>query len=759
MPRIPIWRRYLRFWGPDIASDVDAELLFHIDEKIRELAATGLSPKEARREALRQFGSVGAVRRECEQIGKRHQIKAERKRYLADWWQDIQYALRMLRKNPGFTAVAILSLALGLGANTAIFSVVNAVLLRPLPYPESGRLVWVAISFPSFHGDEMMTDVDYAEWSLHNHTFSGIAAYGQHSCVVTGGASPESIHCGFATQNLLPILRVEPILGRDFIPPEDKPGGPKVAILGYGLWQRRFGGDRGVAGKPITIDGEIRTIVGVMPRGFRFPGGGIVDVLAPQQLDTAEQVLRQRMLIVHSVGRLKPGVSPAAARADLDVLLSRTTKRFPLFYRKESRVRVVPLQEHEVANVRLTLLVLLGAVGCLLLIACANVANLLLARSAARQREIAVRSAIGASRGRLLRQLLTEAALLGIIGGSAGLLLAGIAVRAFIHFAPDYLPRADRVSIDGHVLLFTFVISLITGIVFGLAPAIHAGRSGVNESLKAGAGRGHIASGLRLRGGLVVAELALSLTLLMGAALLIQSLSRLENVRLGFEPGHLLTTDIKINGQSARPGSWRDVLDGIARIPGVQDVALADGLPPENWYMSQFFSPSDRPRFKRGHRGDSVVVRPVSAGYFRAMGIPLRQGRLFEEGDRQGAPLVTIVNETLVHRYFPNENPIGMRILGQVDHDWRTIVGVVSDSKNRGLESAVEPEAYEPYSQVGAIRSMSLIVRTSVKPQYLIPVLRDQIRAVNRDVPLTFQTMEDNLSGLVAKPRFNTVLF
>ena len=758
MPRIRIWRRYLRFWGPDVASDVGDELRFHIEEKIRELTATGLSREEARQEALRQFGSLGAVRKECERIGKHQQIKAERQRYLADWWQDVQYALRMLRKNPGFTAVAILSLALGLGANTAIFSVVNAVLLRPLPYPQASRLYWVAISFPSFHG-EMMTGPDYVDWSRQNHTFSGMAAYYKTSCIVTGGGAAENIHCGFATQNLLPVLRVGPALGRGFLPAEDKPGGPKVAILGYGLWQRRFGGDRGVAGKSITIDGQIRTVVGVMPRGFRFPEGALVDVLVPEQLDAAEQLLRQRMLIFHAVGRLKPGVSASEARADLDVLLSRTKKRFPMFYRKDNQVRLEPLQEHEVRNVRLTLLVLLGAVGCLLLIACANVANLLLARGAARQREIAVRAAIGASRGRLVRQLLTEAALLGIIGGTAGLALAGIAIKAFVRFAPDSLPRVDRVSIDGHVLLFTFAISLITGLLFGLAPAIHAGRSGLNESLKAGAGRGYITSGLRLRGGLVVAELALSLTILTGAALLIQSLSRLENVRLGFDPGHLLTTPISIDSHSAGTGFWRDVLNSVGRIPGVQSLGLAGGLPPTDWYMSQLFSRSDRPPFERGHRGDSVVVRPVSAGYFRAMGIPLRQGRLFEENDRQGAPLVTIVNETLAHRYFANEKPIGMRILGETDHDWRTIVGVVADAKNRGLESGIEPEAYEPYSQIGAIRSMSLIVRTPVKPDYLIPLVRDQIRAIDRNIPLTFQTMDGNLSALVSRPRFNTVLF
>jgi putative ABC transport system permease protein len=676
---------------------------------------------------------------------------------------DIGYAARSLRQRPGFALIAILALGLGIGATTAIFSVVDATLLRRLPYPQPERLVWVGITFPSLR-EEIMPGADYVEWKRQNHVFDGYAAFGSGSCDLTGSGEPERLTCGFVTQNFLQTLGVQPVLGRGFLDREDAPGGPKAVALTYGFWLRRFGADRSAIGRSVTIDGASNSIVGVLPRSFRFPGQTGVDVLIPQQLDEAAQLNRKTMRILRTIGRLKPGVSLTQAKAELETFLASARKRFGFFYRQDNQVRLVPVQEHEAGGMRLTLLAMLAAVGCVLLIACANVANLLLARAAGRRREIAVRAALGAGRARLARLLMTETLLLGLLGGGVGIVLAAVALRGMVRLAPTDLLRFGDASIDLRVLLFALAISLLTSIFFGLAPSVTSGQFHLTEDLKAGGGRPGTASGGRLRGGLVIAELALSMLLVTAAALLLQSLWRLQNVTLGFSPERVLATQISLKGARYRERPrkiefWNQLLERVSGVPGVDAVALSTGLPPQGASSLQTFSRADAPPPEPGHRGDNVVIRAVSKGYFQAMGIPLHTGRLFDERDGEKAPRVAVVNESLARKYFAHENPLGKQIMGHVEHGWKTIAGIVADARNDGPNAPARPEMYQPFAQAGYIDSLALVVRGPSQPETLAPSVRDQVRALDRDLPLTFRTMEEQLATFSARPRFTTVLF
>lgn len=683
---------------------------------------------------------------------------------MQDLWLDIRYAVRTLRQSPGFALVAILTLALGIGATTAIFSVVDAGLLRPLPYPDPQRLVWVGISFPGrFNGAELMLFPDFVEWAERNRSFASLAAYMPATVNLTGVEDPTRLHCVRVTPNLVDVLAIRPLIGRNFLPSENQPDGAKSVILSYGLWQRRFGADLHVLGRILRLDDQNYTIIGVLPRNFRFPNGAQAEALLPQQFDTTAELTRKSMHLVQSIGRLKAGVTVEHARADLQSLLNSSHERFPSFYHTTDRAMVVPLQEHEVGKARLALLVLLGAVGCVLLIACANVANLLLARAASRRREIAVRAALGAGRLRLARQLLTESALIGTLGGVLGLGLAALAVKFFIHLAPAGIPHLDAVAIDGRILAFTFSLSLLTGVLFGLAPALTSGRENLHDALKQGSGRTASISGGKVRGMLVIAELALSIVLLSGAGLLIQSFWRLENVRLGFQPANVLTTSIRWP-QSPSQGSphtaapWSELLDRIRRIPGTEAAAVASSLPPAGRWATQVFSRQGYPPPERGHRGDNVFIHFVSPAYFSALEIPLRKGRVFDTGDRSDGRQVAIINETLAHKYFPGENPLGQGILGHIDGKWTTIIGVVGDSKNDGLQSPVQPETYLPVPQAEDFNELLLIVRTQARPQFAIPLIRAEIHGMNPNIPLTFTSVEENISTLVAQPRFQTTL-
>jgi len=674
---------------------------------------------------------------------------------------DLRQAARILGQNPGFALIAVLALALGIGATTAMFSVVDAVLLRPLPYPEPDRLVWVTVSFPR-RGLESMLGPDYLEWSEQNRVFENLTAFDSTSCDLTGGDEPVRLLCGTVTQTFFTVIGVQPVLGRTFLPSEDQPQGPRAVILTDGLWQRRFRGDRGVLDKAVTLDGETYTVIGVMPSSFLFPNQIKVDALVSQRLNVAEQLSRKSMRLLQSIGRLKRGVALRQARTELNTFVDKDRQRLPRFYGKDVQARVLPLAEHATGHVRLSLLLLLAAVACVLMISCVNVVNLLLARSVSRRREIAIRMALGANRIRLARQLLSESALLGLLGGGAGLLFAGFALKVVVRLAPSGIPRLDQAGLDGWVLAFTVALSLATGLLFGLAPALTAGLQSLNEALKEGGSLAGTASGSRLRGGLVVAELALSLMLLTGATLLIQSLWRLESVPLGFQPAQVLTTEVMLNqypDQQQRMAFVDGLLERVASIPGVEAAAVATALPPVGKSADLPFTRAGYPMPESSDRADNVIARGVSPEYFRAMAIPLRRGRFFDNRDKQDTIRVCVVNEALVRRHFANEDPIGKRIMGRAGQDWLTIIGVVADAKNSGLRSPAQPEQYWPHRQLylGA-PSLNLVVRTTIRPENLVPLVRGEIRGLNRAVPLTFQRMDDELAALALQPRFDAVL-
>ncbi len=676
---------------------------------------------------------------------------------MRDLLQDVQYGLRVFARNPTFTIVALLALALGIGATTVIFSVVDTVLLKPLPYPQPDQIV--SIGLTGFGDEYPALAPDYLVWRAHNHVFEEMAAYSGSTPTLTGAGEPTRLECGMVTQSFFRTFRVQPMLGRAFTRAEDQPGAAKVMLLTYGLWQRRFGGARDVLGKSLALDGVPHTVVGVLAPGFRFPGSRTEAVL-PLALNEAEQAKRDRILIFPVIARLKDGVTVTQAKAEIGAMFDQIKKEQAGFYRPEMNVSLVPLQERQVANVRLTLLALLGAVACVLLIACANVANLLLSRSAGRQREIAVRAALGAGRKRLVRQLLTENTLLGLAGGGSGVLLAAMTLQSIIHFAPR-LPRIDDVTIDLRVLGFTLFISLAVSLLVGLTPALSVAGLDLNDALKQG-GRGASAKHRGLRNLLVVGELALSLVLLVGAGLLVQSLWRLQHVNTGLVSEHVLSTEIPLNlnqyPEQAQRALLGNVLERVSTLPGVLSATLADALPPQNNALTIMLRIEGVARPRRNDGFYEVAVRNVSPTYFGVFGIPLRSGRFFNALDSANSPKVTLVNEALVRRFFPNQNPIGKLIGGGEEGNWMTIAGVVADVKNRGLVEPVRPEMYVPTQQATMTFASTLAVRAVGDPRALVAEVRDQVRALDKNIPLTFTTMTEELAGQVSSQRFNSIL-
>ena len=682
---------------------------------------------------------------------------------MRDFVSDLRYAARVLRQNPVFAAIAMVTLALGIGGTTVIFSVLDAVLLRPLPYRDPDRLVSVATYFPSVKL-ETLTSADYAEFARESHVFESIAAYphGLSKVNVIAGGEPLRAAVAKVTPSFFSTLGVQPVLGRVFLPRESRPAA-SVAILTHGLWMRVFGGDTGVLGRSITLDGEQYTVIGVMPASFRFPEEEKVEVLTPLPLDDARLAHGPEMRTWRAVARLKPGVSLVEARAELETIFARIRARYRWFYRNDVRLRIVPLRAHQVQHVRLSLLVLAGAVGFVLLIACMNVAHLMLARAAGRTREIAVRAALGAGRLRLARQLLTESALLGLAGGALGALVAFAGLRAAIHVLPADIPHIDQTAINLRALAFAAIVAIGSGLLFGLAPVWAAARANLIEGLKQGRGAAG-ASRWHVRSALLAAEIAFSLVLLAGASLLFESLWRLENTPLGFHPETVLDASLPLEGTPYATGSRQkeflhDALENAARIPGVVSAAVADTLPPASICCLQTFSRADQPLPEPGHRGDNMLLRSVSPGFFRTLGIGLVRGRLFTERDRPGAPPVAIVNQALVHRYFPNEEPLGKRI-GAMRPDlvWKTIVGVVADVKNSGLKSEPQPEAYLPINFADTVGEPELIARVAGDPPTTLAVLKSELQSLDKSIPLTVRTMPQEITELSAATRFQTIL-
>jgi putative ABC transport system permease protein len=682
--------------------------------------------------------------------------------------QDIRFGCRMLVKSPGFTAVAVITLALGIGANTAIFSVVNAVLLRALPYknPNSLALIWSDQRSGDNRSQLSFTDVD--DYRAENHVFENVVAFGDWSAVFSGMGTPELIPGMQVGDGYFSLMGAQPLLGRGFLPEEQVDGKDQVIVLGYGLWQRRFGGDLGIVGKQIAVRQQPYTVVGVMGKDFPALPPSLVTNGAQFYRPVAEKHEDKERTSRHlrAIARLKPEVSLQRAQADLDLINQRLKKQFPNEYAANG-VRVVKLQEDIVGILRPALLVLLGAVGFLLLIACANLANLLLARATGRKREIALRAALGASRPRLVRQALTESILLALGGGMLGILVARWGTSAISAMGVKVIPQLVDVGIDLRVLGFTAAVSLFTGVLFGLVPALQSSAPNLNDVIKEGGRGSHGATHRALREVLVTTEIALALMLLIGAGLLLRTFGKLHGVDPGFNPKNILTMAVALPSSKYPFGSakpvvfYRDLLDRIRVLPGVLSAAAVSILPLGGDFDTagaevegQVYGPGEQPSPER------YIVTP---DYFRAMQIGLLRGRTFSEADHQDAPLVVLVSATAAQGWWPNQDPIGkrMRLPGTTPEQgqiWRTVVGVVKDVKQAGLDAAHTMQVYVPHAQYRNDQ-LTLVVRTASDPLSFTKAVREQVSALDKDLAVSdVASMEQVLSGSIAAQRFSTVL-
>jgi putative ABC transport system permease protein len=683
-------------------------------------------------------------------------------------WQDLRQGARLLFKQPTFTIVAVITLALGVGANTAIFSVVHAVLLQSLPYPDADRLVMVwetRRSNPS--GQNVINMGNFFDWKEQNRVFEDMAAFGGASVNLTGDGEPEKIPSQIATTNLFNILGVKPILGRTFAPDEGRPGQPGVVVISFGLWQRRFGGDPRIIGRKLILSGNEATVIGVMPAGFNWSvNAGLLtpekaEIWSPWQIDEQNRPRRGRGAM--AVARIKPGFGLEQAQAEMSVIHSRIEQQYPEFNAGWG-VNLVPLRTQLTGKIRLALLVLLGSVGMVLLIACANVANLLLARASGRQREMAVRAALGANRGRIIRQLLTESLLLAGLGGLAGLTLASWGTDLLVSLAPPDLLNLPQVKLNAAVLGFTLGISLLTGLIFGLAPALEATRLNLSESLKEG---GKSAGGMRarrLRNSLVVLEVALALVLLIGAGLLIRSFAWLQGVDPGFNAQNLLTMSVslprsKYDNDQKRVSFFRQAIGEVQALPGVESAGAVNSLPFASFHSGTSVDIEGRPLLPVVQKLKTGVM-VTDANYFRVMQIPLKRGRLFTDQEAAEMRHVVVINETFARQHFPNEDPLGKRVTIYLKDDNQPceIVGVVGDSKHMNLDAEVRPMSYWPHPEL-ASSGMTFVIRTRGDAAAIASAARNVIRALDPAQPVSdVRAMESLIGTSMARARFNTLL-
>jgi putative ABC transport system permease protein len=679
--------------------------------------------------------------------------------------QDVRFGARMLRKRPGFTAVAVLTLALGIGANTAIFSLVNAVLLRPLPFPEAERLVMLwedasRIGFPQ----NTPAPANFLDWKTQTQSFEGVAALMWRSLNLTGYGEPQKLNGNAVTADLFPLLGVRPALGRGFTAQEERPGSDRVVILSHGLWRDTFGGERSVVGRDLLLGGEKYTVVGVMPEGFHLLDPN-VRMWVPLALSPEDWANRGGHYLT-VVGRLKPGVPVGQADADLKAVMARISRDNPE-EAGELGAYVLPLREQVSGKARGPLLMLVVAVAFVLLIACANVAGLLLARSSARRREIAVRVALGAGRWRVVRQLLTESALLSAAGGAAGLLLALWSFAFLRQLVPPSLAASAPLAVDARALLFTLAVSLLTATLFGLAPALAASKAGPADALKQGGGRGAV-GGRGLRGAFVVAEVALALVLLVGAALLIQSLYKLRGEYALAAPEQVLTLrtvlpDNRYREHAQREAFYDAVLGRVRALPGVVSAGYTTAVPLAWKGGTSDFTVEGRA--PEPGLGNDAITRQVTAGYLEALGLPLKAGRLLAESDAPRGQPVAVVNESMARAYFPDGDALGKRFkVGgpNSERPWLTVVGVVGDIRQMGIEARPKPEMYLPYRQVNYQQWFApahLVVRTSVEPTSLVAAVRREVHAVDPEQPVSnVQTMEEILGEEAAQRRTGMTL-
>ncbi len=679
-------------------------------------------------------------------------------------WQDIRYGIRMLMKKPGFTAIAVLTLALGIGANTAIFSVVNAVLLRPLPYSDSERILWIEGINPSKGITESnISAPDFADWTTHNQVFEQMAIFAVGNAALTGNdAEPERVARASVSASFFPLLGVTPAVGRTFLAEEELPGREPVAVVSHGLWQRRFGSDPNFVGKRIDVSGRPATVVGIMPAGYEFPER--TELWTPLRLNVGEEPRDNRSY--SAMAKLKQSVTLTQAQAQMNTMTSSLAQEYEVTNAGWA-VRLTRLQEEMIAELRPALLILFGAVGCVLLIACANIANLSLARGAARQKEIAIRNALGASRLRIIRQLLTESVLLSLLGGTCGLVLSIWLVDLLVAISPSDAPRFDEISLDGRVLGFTAIVACLTGVIFGLAPALAASKLDLNSTLQEG-GRSATEGNRRnrVRSLLVVSEIALSLMLLVGAGLLIKSFMRLSEIHPGFNPENVLTMQFSLPSArypepQQRADFFRRLLERVRTLPGVESAGAVLSLPlgGTNFSVGRSFIREGRPLTTEESRNASYLV--TTPDYFRTMQIPFVAGRSFTEQDTSQSPMVVVINETMARRHFASENPLGKRITIWRDEKFpREIVGIVGDVKPGGLEDETGEQMYVPHSQDATWGLMTLAVRTRVQPLTLVGTVRAEVRALDKNQPIyNIQTMEQVRSTSLGNRRVSMLLF
>jgi predicted permease len=741
-----------------VERELDEELRFHLERQIEANVRMGMSREEARTAALRSFGGVEQTKEECRD--------ARGVRLVQDLGDDLRYGLRVLRSSPGFTAVALATLALGIGASTAVFSVVDGVLLRRLPFPRSQRIMTLWNTYPKLGVEkEEVSPPDFCDWRAQSRCFEQLAAYERFFYILAGDPAPVRLRAARVSGDFFATMGVEPLLGRPLLPADDHEGAHHVVVLSHRLWTSRFGADASVVGRRVPLTGILYTVVGVMPAGFEFPDEA--ELWAPLAYEPPFEPGLRRSTWLRTVARLKPGVTSSQAQADMSSIARRLADRYPESNEGRS-VLVVSLHEATVGSVRPALLVLLGSVGFVLLIACANLANLLLSRGVGRRHEIALRAAIGAGRPRLVRQLVTESVLLGVAGGAAGLLLASSSLDVLRRLGPGNVPRLQEVTLDVRALGFAFLVSLVVGVAAGAVPALTATRADPYESLKEGSSRS--ADGLRrrrFRNGLVIAEVALAQVLLVGGCLLFQSLLRMRSVEPGFEAEGLVVSRFELYSQRyaarrARVAFYREAVERVAALPGVQAAALASTVPLDVGQLGIEFVIEGRPRPLRLAQYPHAGFDSITPEYFRAMRIRLRSGRSFTQADGELATPVAVINQAMASRYWPGEDPLGRRIRihsdAPEDSEAIEIVGVVDDVRNEALTTGSRPHFYLPYAQY-PWRTCYLLVRSRSERQSVASAVRHEIQGIDDTIALSdFRDMRRYVSASLDSPRFSAAL-
>ena len=739
--------------------ELEQELQFHIEQSIASKMAAGLSATEARRQALIEFGGIEPTREQCE-------------RQRPGWWigtvlQDVRYELRGFRRNPLFTISVLLTLALGIGATTAVFSVGDRILFRPLPYADPSRIVSLGLVHSLEHQEFLMGRF-YVEWQDNQRPFSALASQstGVHNCDLIEN-NPQQLNCISFQAGFLPLFGISPILGRNFLPEEDRPNGPRVVMISYGLWKGHYNGDPHILDKMIDIDGNPARVVGVMPKEFQFPTLETADIIFPMALNPATQQTTNGGFgnPMRVFARLRPGVSVAQAYAEMQPLFDSERKLFPATARNEIQLSIRSLRDRETDDVQPVAWVLFGFVLAVLLIGCANVAGLMMARGAVRQREIAVRAAIGASRGRLIRQALTEALLLSFAGGAVGLATARGLLAVFVSLAPTGIPFISRAHLDLRIAVFTAVLSCMCGVTFGLASALQIpGLATLNA--KTSMSRSHAF----LRRTLVTAQIAVSIILLSGAALLLRSFARIEEQNLGMQTGGVLTVQVALpwfrysTNQRAMDFYLR-LEAALRRLPGIRAVGMADSVPPGGWQGDFRYSDlgvQGKPRPVPG-TGGTVVSRTVTPDYFRALNIPIIRGRDFTDQDRTGNESEVILSRLLAARLVPDEDPVGKRVqtAGPRSDAWFTVVGVADNVKNSGLTEQSEPEIYFLRRSVGADwngNRLIVLIDSVMPPSTVEPWVRSEIASIDPTVPVDMAPIKQIIGRLADRPRFETAL-